>query len=127
MKCFALFFSFYIFLLSLAPGMKGVELLKVGNLVEHYQLHQSRNQESSLLSFIQEHYFNSSIDYEKEHQEMPFKLAGSFVISLFIDNRENFNIDLFSFNEEVRSNQPIEIQDSYFFNSHFSIWNPPRI
>jgi hypothetical protein len=127
MKCFALFFSFYIFLLSLAPGMKGVELLKVGNLVEHYQLHQSRNQESSLLSFIQEHYFNSSIDYEKEHQEMPFKLAGSFVISLFIDNRENLNIDLFSFNEEVRSNQPIDIQDSYFFNSHFSIWNPPRI
>ena len=127
MKCFALFFSFYIFLLSLAPGMKGGELLKVGNLVEHYQLHKARNQESSLLSFIQEHYFNSSVDYEKEHQEMPFKVAGSFVISLFIDNRENFDIDLFSFIEEVSSNQPIGFQDTYFFNSPFSIWNPPRI
>ncbi len=127
MKFIALFFSFYIFLLSLAPGMKGVELLKAGNLIEHYELHKARNSESTLLNFIQEHYFNSSVDYEKEHQEMPFKIASSCIISLFIENKDSFHIDLFTYTEDFRSNQPIHIQDSYFFNSHFSIWNPPRV
>jgi hypothetical protein len=127
MKYFALFFSFYIFLLSLAPSMKGLELLKVGNLVEHFELHKDRNPESTLLSFIHEHYFNSSIDYEKEHQEMPFKVSGTFLISLFVKNNENFHIEFPQFFDEIKSNQSSDFQSSYFFNSHFTIWNPPRI
>ena len=127
MNGFAFFLSFYLFLLSLAPSMKGIELLKAGNFVEHYELHKERNPESTLLSFIQEHYFNSSIDYEKEHQEMPFKVAGTFLISLFIENNENFLIEFCQSFDEIKSNQPIDFQSSYFFNSHFTIWNPPRI
>ena len=127
MNGFAFFLSFYLFLLSLAPSMKGLELLKVGNLVEHYELHKERKPESTLLSFIQEHYFNSSIDYEKEHQEMPFKVAGTFLISLFIENNENFLIEFCQSFDEIKSSQPIDFQSSYFFNSHFTIWNPPRI
>ena len=127
MKYFAIFFSFYIFLLSLAPGMKGLEFLKVGNLVEHYEIHKVRNPESTLLAFIQEHYFNASVDYEKEHQEMPFKVSGSFVISLFIENYQNFQIQLNDSFEDLASNQPTDFQSTYFYNSNFSIWNPPRI
>jgi hypothetical protein len=106
--------------------MKGVELLKIGHLMDHYELHQERNSDATLLSFIKEHYFNSSIDFEKEHQEMPFKVGYSLLISLFIENKVNLQIDLDSFFEDLGSVETFAIQTTYFFNSLYSIWNPPR-
>ena len=126
MKFLVLILSFYLFLLSLAPNMKGVELLKIGHLMDHYELHQERNSDATLLSFIKEHYFNSSIDFEKEHQEMPFKVGYSLLISLFIENKVNLQIDLDSFFEDLGSVETFAIQTTYFFNSLYSIWNPPR-
>ncbi len=126
MKFTVLFFSFYLFLLSLAPNMKGVELLKIGHLLEHYELHQERNPESNLVRFIQEHYFSTTINYEEEHQEMPFKVGYSLLISLFIENKVNLQIDLDSFFEDLGSVETFAIQTTYFFNSLYSIWNPPR-
>ena len=127
MKFLVLILSFYLFLLSLAPNMKGVELLKIGHLMDHYELHQERNSDATLLSFIKEHYFNSSIDFEKEHQEMPFKVSTSFLISMFIENKETIQFHLFSLSENNRSSQPLGFQSSYFFNTSYSIWNPPRM
>lgn len=127
MKLFALFFSFYIFVLSLAPNMKGFELLKIGNLIEHYELHKERSPDSTLLGFIKEHYFNADIENEKEHQEMPFKLNTNFVASLFIENKAQIIFEDSPFTEIPSIQKPISKELYYSFSSDYCIWNPPRI
>jgi hypothetical protein len=127
MKLFAIFFSFYIFILSLAPNMKGVELLKIGNLIEHYQQHLERNDGSSWLDFITEHYFADSIDYEKEHQEMPFKHNSISINSVFIENESLLSFESDTFHEEKTVQKPITVESNYHLSSIYSIWHPPRI
>lgn len=127
MKLFAILFSCYIFILSLAPNMKGVELLKIGNLIEHYQQHHERNNGSSWLGFIAEHYFAVSVDYEKEHQEMPFKHNSISINSVFIENESLLSFESDTFHEEKALQKPIAVESNYHFSSIYSFWHPPRI
>ena len=127
MKLFAILFSCYIFILSLAPNMKGIEFLKTGNLLEHYQQHQERNNGSSWFDFISEHYFATSVDYDKEHQEMPFKHNCSSINSVFVDTEIVITFESSVFVEEKNIQKPSVVQSNYRFSSIYSIWNPPRI
>ena len=127
MKLVAIFFSFYIFVVSLAPNMKGVELFKIGNLIEHYNQHLHRNKDASLLEFITEHYFAASVDYEKEHQEMPFKHNCNSINSVFVDAEMVISFENVVFIEGKNIQKPLVVESNYRFNSIYSIWNPPRI
>jgi hypothetical protein len=61
----------HFFVLSLAPNMQGAQFLNLSNFIDHYQEHLERNENSNLISFIQEHYFKLKIKrlYLKEHMD----------------------------------------------------------
>ncbi len=127
MKLFAIIFSIHIFILSLAPNMKGIEFLKMGNLLEHYYQHLERNDNSSWIDFISEHYFATSVDYDKEHQEMPFKHSANAAPTVFVELKSAISFVKEPFLEEKIVQKPISVESRYYYNSIYSIWNPPRI
>jgi hypothetical protein len=106
--------------------MKGIEFLKVGNLLDHYQLHQERNSNSTIWSFIQEHYFEKSTDYESEHQEMPFKTNSIGLASVFLLEKSEIKIEMSHFSEAELLQKPSSYIGNYNFHKVYSIWNPPR-
>jgi hypothetical protein len=119
--------GFYIFILSLAPNMKGIEFVKVGNLINHYQLHQERNQNSTIWSFIKEHYFEKCSDYEVEHQEMPFKMNSTGFASFFLYVKSEIKIEISHFSLSELLQKPSSYISNYNFHKVHSIWNPPRV
>jgi hypothetical protein len=107
--------------------MKGIEFLKIGKLLEHYHQHLERNNNSSWIDFISEHYFATSVDYEKEHQEMPFKHNSISINSVFIENESLLSFESDTFHEEKALQKPIAVESNYHFSSIYSFWHPPRI
>lgn len=107
--------------------MKGIEFIKVGNLLDHYHLHQERNQNSTIWSFIQEHYFQKCTDYEAEHQEMPFKMNSTIFASLFLYAKSEIIIELSHFSLTETLQKPYSHISNYNFHKVYSIWNPPRV
>lgn len=128
MRVFYSLFSIYFFILSFAPNMQGAQFLNLSNFIEHYQDHISRNQNSDLLSFVQEHYFNNLTEFEKDHKHLPLKL--NIQVATGVMNFEKF--DLKPITEEipnfVESSSKNESKHSSFYNKNFhSIWQPPQI
>ncbi len=127
MKYASFILGFYIFILSLAPNMKGIEFFKVGNLLDHYQLHQERNAQSTIWNFIQEHYFEKTANHETEHQEMPFKMNSTGFASVFVHEKSEFKVEISHFSETESLQKPYSCISNYNFHKINSIWNPPRV
>ena len=128
MRVFNLLFSIYFFILSFAPNMQGAQFLNLSNFIEHYQDHLSRNEDSDLLSFVQEHYFNNLTEFEKDHKHLPLKL--NIQVSTGVMSFEKY--DLKPITEYVphfiETNSRNESKHSSFYNKNFhSIWQPPQI
>lgn len=108
--------------------MQGAQLLNLSNFIEHYQDHLSRNENSDLLSFVQEHYFNNLTEFEKEHKHLPLKV--NIQVATGVMNFEKFDLklvteDILNYNELPSRN---ESKHSSYYNKNFhSIWQPPQI
>ena len=126
MRTAVLLFTLLFGILSMAPNMQGAQLLKVGELIEHYEQHQSSDESfGSFLSFVQDHYFNN-LHHGKNERHMPFKsaISGAHILHL----QEN-KIDPICISVEY-----IEKAPHYFGEPNgsledrtISVWNPPRM
>ena len=126
MRTAVLIFTLVFWMLSMAPNLQGAQLLKFGELIEHYEQHQSSNESfGSFLSFVQDHYFNN-LHHGKNEGHMPFKstISGAYVLHI----QEN-KIDSISVSVEN-----IEKASHYFGEPNgslddptISVWNPPRM
>jgi len=128
MKILNIAFALYFFVLSLAPNMQGAQFLNLSNFIEHFQDHLSRNENSDLLSFVQEHYFNKLTEFEKDHKHLPLK--AKIQVATGVMNFEKFDLKLVTevmpyFKELAPRN---ESKNSTYYNKNFhSIWQPPQI
>ena len=128
MRILYFFLSIYFFILSLAPNMQGAQFLYLSNFIEHYQDHLARNENSDLLSFVKEHYFNNLTEFEKDHKHLPLK--ANIQVSTGVMSFEKFDVkvvteDIPNFIESSSKN---ESKHSSFYNKNFhSIWQPPQI
>jgi hypothetical protein len=128
MRILYFFLSIYFFILSLAPNMQGAQFLNLSNFIEHYQDHLARNENSDLLSFVKEHYFNNLTEFEKDHKHLPLK--ANIQVSTGVMSFEKFDVkvvteDIPNFIESSSKN---ESKHSSFYNKNFhSIWQPPQI
>ncbi len=128
MKLLNLLIAIYFFILSLAPNMQGAQFLNLNNFINHYQEHLERNENSDLISFVQEHYFNRLTEFEKDHKHLPLKV--NIQVATGVLNCEKFDLKLVTEEILVISESSIKNQSkqSSFYNKNFhSIWQPPQI
>ena len=128
MRFIASLLGLYFFILSLAPNMQGAQFLNLSNFIEHYQDHLSRNENSDLLSFVKEHYFNNLTEFEKDHKHLPLK--ANIQVATGVMNYERFDLKLVT--EEIarliESSSRNNSKHSSFYNKNFhTIWQPPQI
>ena len=105
------------------------EIFQIGQLVSHFQDHETENPEMTIWAFIQMHYINESVvdeDYA-EDMKLPFKtsekISGPIVAKIF---QESLGQTTLSFEDSA------SFVD--FFKSQFlaqdiarNIWQPPRL
>ena len=120
--------TLYFFILSIAPNMQGVQFFNLTNFIDHYQEHLARNENSDLLSFVQEHYFNRLTEFEEDHRHLPLKVK--IQVATGVMNFEKF--DLSPITEVVpviiESTSKIASKKRSFYNKNVhSIWQPPQI
>ena len=78
-RMFAKFFSFYFLLGSLLPGTNFSDLVRIPDLVDHYQLHVEEAalicEEYSILNFVNDHFINpdkhTQKGHDQDHQDLP--------------------------------------------------------
>ncbi len=113
----------YFFLGSLMPGMDFCELLKIPELVHHFQEHQQADHELGFIEFLAFHYGSENSEPPDEH-ELPFKdhhcCAGHTHSA--ITTRVVMELVPISYQEHP--------EDTYrfYFTSPFlaTIWQPPK-
>jgi len=128
MRMFSFILTLYFFVLSIAPNMQGAQFLNLNNFIDHYQEHLERNENSNLISFIQEHYFNRLTEFEKDHKHLPLKV--NIQLATGVMNCEKFDLKLVTeyFPSYIESSSMNESKHCSFYNKNFhSIWQPPQI
>ena len=100
---FAKFFSIYFLLGSCLPGTNFVEITKLPDLVDHYQLHVEEaallNEDYTLFNFINDHFIDpdehTQSGHENDHQDLPLHHVSSTLLIChdfdFIDIEESNN------------------------------------
>ena len=102
------------------------QLLKVPNLIEHYNEHKNEltNDSISFIDYIVSHY-SKNADNNHDHEDLPFKT---------LDNSSNtlFAFSIITYQIQV-VNPLISTQKKFFYNKSFksnliaSIWLPPKL
>ena len=102
------------------------QLLKVPNLIEHYNEHKNEltTDSISFIDYIVSHY-SKNADNNHDHEDLPFKT---------LDNSSNtlFAFSIITYQIQV-VNPLISTQKKFFYNKSFksnliaSIWLPPKL
>lgn len=102
------------------------QLLKVPNLIEHYNEHKNEltTDSISFMDYIVSHY-SKNADNNHDHEDLPFKT---------LDNSSNtlFAFSIITYQIQV-VNPLISTQKKFFYNKSFksnliaSIWLPPKL
>jgi hypothetical protein len=128
MRLISFLFMLYFSLLSLAPNWQGIQLLNAKAFIEHYQDYQSESKGGTLLSFIQEHYFNQLADFDKEHKGLPLKTTVQVTAVYFTEKFETpspvVNVPIELVNDNNRNDSRMS---SFISNDFHSIWQPPKL
>ena len=102
------------------------QLLKVPNLIQHYNEHKNELTTNSIsfIDYIVSHYSNNS-ENNHDHQDLPFKTFDNSLSVLFAFSIISYQIQV------VKS--LITVQKKFFYNKSFksnlitSIWLPPKL
>ena len=101
------------------------QLLKVPNLIEHYNEHKNELKLNSIsfIDFLISHYNN--VDNDKNHKDLPFKTFDNSLNVLFVFSTIIYQIQVVK--------PIISIKKKFFYNKSFeynliaSIWLPPKL
>lgn len=129
MRRLTLLFSFYLFILSLAPNFEGHELLKLPTLVMHFIEHKSENKNITISEFIRIHYLQgNAMDKDRDRDmQLPFKSAGTCLPATsfaFVTHAiPEFSFQSFPVVMNIISVTEVTFQS---FQSLCNIWQPPK-
>lgn len=125
MRFFSIILAFYIFLVSFAPNMQGIQLFNVGALITHYEAHQqSPEQFNSFFDYLTDHYFKNHPTKDNE-RHLPFK-------SIVSVSGVPFYVPVSSTLLTLSVSVPETTQASFHYQHNsltrqsFSVWNPPK-
>lgn len=116
---------FLVFVFLCANTSLG-QLVKLPNLVEHYNAHKNESSSNSIsfFDYVKLHYAKN-VDNNQDHQNLPFKTLDNSISVLFVFPFMTFQIPIV--------NSIIAIKKKFFYNKSFtsnliiSIWLPPKI
>lgn len=100
------------------------QLLKVPNLIEHYNDHKNELTSTSFIDFIDLHY-SKNAENNHDHQDLPFKTLDNSTSVLFVFSIITYQIQIVK--------PLISIKKKFFYNKSFksnlitSIWLPPKL
>ena len=119
--------AFLLLTLFLCANTSIGQLLKIPNLIEHYNEHKNEvaTNSSSFIGFIKLHYSKDSENNNAEHQNLPFKTFDNTANVLFTFPVLNFQIEII---KTLISVTKEFVYKNYFKSNLFtSIWLPPKI
>lgn len=119
--------AFFLITVFLCANTSIGQLLKVPNLINHYEEH--KNEETyvinSFVQFIKIHYLLKTNSNQEEHQDLPFKTFQHNTNILYIATFLNFELPL---NEYLfKRAKPFFYNKSLQSSFFISIWLPPKI
>ena len=103
------------------------EILRLPNLIQHYQEHLEQNESADLIGFLLSHYGGATHKGDHDHQDLPFD-AGHGMHSghpapVSIPEHFETQFELYS---EALSHMSEEPPSRVYTEYHLSIWQPPR-
>ena len=103
------------------------QLLKIPNLIEHYNEHKNELTTASIsfIDFLESHYSKNAENNPEEHQNLPFKTFEITSTVFVLVNNTNFQIQ--PLKAVISSKQNFFYQQSFKSNLISSIWLPPKI
>jgi SNF family Na+-dependent transporter len=118
-----------IFLISLfmCANTSIGQLLKVPNLIEHYNEHKKEFTKTSIsfIDFIKLHYSKNTNHNQEEHQNLPFKTFDNVTNVFLLDTFNSFQIQILK--PLISSKKIFFYTKSFKSNLIASIWLPPKI
>lgn len=119
--------TFFLITVFLCANTSIGELLKVPNLIEHYNEHIQEASKSGVkfVDFLKEHYSKNTENDLEEHQNLPFKSFDHTSNVLFVFPISHFKLET----EKVAivTNETFVYKNSFKSNLFTSIWLPPKI
>ena len=103
------------------------QLLKIPNLIEHYNEHKNELTTASIsfIDFLESHYSKNAENNPEEHQDLPFKTFEITSTVFVLVNNTNFQLQ--PVKAVISSKQKFFYQQSFKSNLISSIWLPPKI
>jgi hypothetical protein len=128
MRLMSFVLMLYFSLLSLAPNWQGIQVLNASAFIEHYEAYQHEKKDATILSFVQEHYFNQIKNFDKEHEKLPLKTAVQ-VSAVYYSETFESPIPVVQTNQELilENNQNNSKVISFISKDFHSIWHPPQL
>lgn len=120
--------SLFVFSLSfLAPDMQGMQVFRIGNLVQHVEDHFGDDWTwSELKSFVWDHYTSKTLPPDERHDQLPFKThsCGGCVVAYISDHQ--ISLELTEVNDTEESIVFHDF-DSPLKQRSGNIWTPPQL
>lgn len=120
--------AFFLITVFMCANTSIGQLLKVPNLIEHYNEHKldlGSKTTFSFKEFIKIHYTKDLENHHDEHHDLPFKTIDNQINNLFTFVVLNFQ---FSVKKIFYKNQnSFFYRNSFHTNSFSSIWQPPKV
>lgn len=111
----------------LAPDMQGMQLFRVGNLVQHVEDHFGEDWTwSELQSFVWDHYTNETLPADKKHDQLPFKSHAANGCMLAQVTENQIGIVLSDPVETSGEDSFIDMDEPVMYRSG-NIWTPPQL
>lgn len=127
MRFLVILFALYFTILSVAPNFQGSQLLRFSVLLDHYK-HDSRQTNEDFISFLIDHYANSSLPNDKEHHSLPFKSTTSFGAPVLIFQPVSEPLKAFIFVTPYSpTNVDVTYLNLYAHSKSSNIFHPPKL
>jgi hypothetical protein len=127
MRYWIILFTAHFAMLSVAPNFQGAQLLNFSALIEHYH---SDSQQSHIdfISFLIEHYADSSLPNDEKHETLPFKSINGYGVSvlIFLPHSEALP-ELNGAFAKSASSDCFSYVNSYRLQDFSSIFHPPKL
>lgn len=121
--------SILFLLMYLSANTEVGQLLKLPVFVHHYYEHVENDKETSVLSFLKDHYNNQIShpdDADHDHKNLPFKTIGghiALVPAIVPPSTVEISIQTAC---DFQDHTVFQIEDSYHYSAMKGVWQPPR-
>jgi hypothetical protein len=127
MRYWIILFTAYFAMLSVAPNFQGAQLLNFSALIDHYHS-DSKQTHIDFISFLVEHYADSTLPNNEQHDALPFKCIHGYGASALIFLPYSDALPVLHRSVEISaSTDYFRYNNSYRLQDFSVIFHPPKL